>query len=60
MLILDEDTTPAQEQYVSKRFFNLMEWSWTRHDDILEIEWINEYLEPMAEELREKGLTRIQ
>lgn len=60
LLILDEDTTPEQEQYVSKRFFNLMKWSWTRHDDILEPEWIKQYLEPMAAELKDKGLTRIQ
>lgn len=60
LIILREDTTPEQEQYVSKRFFNLMKFSWTRHDDILEPEWIRNYLEPMAQELEAKGLTRIQ
>jgi hypothetical protein len=60
LLILDPETAPKQERYVSKRFFNLIKWSWTRHDDILEPEWIEDYLEPLARELEGKGLTRIQ
>lgn len=60
LIILDKDATPEQMQYVSKRFFNLIEWSWTRHDDILGIDWITDYLEPLAKEFEDEGLTRIQ
>ena len=62
LVILDPEETDkdAKERYVSKRFFNLIKWSWTRHDYILDLNWITEYLEPLAQELENEGLTRIQ
>jgi len=62
LVILDPEETDKdeKERYVSRRFFNLIRWSWTRQDPILGLDYITGELEDLAQELEDEGLTRIQ